>query len=106
MKLSAGSLFTIVGGGVAIFGVVAMTIGLKFSVPPEVLTVIVYKGIFAAGAGFMIVGAWLGRRANQKRREAEFEERHASLIESHINDIAPSPDAKTQAAERIYRERG
>jgi vacuolar-type H+-ATPase subunit I/STV1 len=107
VKFSAGNVFTSLGGIVAIFGVVAMAIGLKFVVPPEVLTVVVYKGIFAAAGGFMIVGAILGRRANQKRQAAKLELKDAPQLQTGIpgddQDSAGEVE-QPRAAERIARE--
>ena len=77
MNLSIGKILTAVGAAVATFGAVAMAIGLKFSVPPEVYTIVVYKAIFAAAAGLMIVGALAGRHAHEKRKEEEIERRAA-----------------------------
>jgi membrane-bound ClpP family serine protease len=106
VKFSVGNIFTSVGGIVAIFGVVAMAIGLKFVVPPEVLTVVVYKGIFAAAGGLMIVGAILGRHANRKRHAAELERKNAALVNPALpGDTVDTGDAEGgQTAERIYRD--
>ncbi len=99
MKFSAGNIFTTVGGVVAIFGVVAMEIGLKFSVPPEVLTVVVYKGIFAAGGGLLIVGAILGRLANRKRQAAELDRNEGRELPGYL------PGGNTDSAGDIERQR-
>jgi hypothetical protein len=75
LKFSVGNVLIGAGGVVATAAVIAVSVGLKFSVPPELYTVVVYKGMFAAAAGLMIVGAMVGRHANEKRKSAERDRR-------------------------------
>ena len=91
MRFSAGKILTAAGAVVAAFGAIAMTIGLKFSMPPEIYTIVVYKAIFAAAAGLMIVGAMAGRRAREKRKAGELErnESDAALLKPSSPSSAP-----------------
>jgi hypothetical protein len=67
VKPSAASFLTGAGVVVAVAGVTGLATGVQFSLPPAILTVVIYKGIFAAAAGLMIVGALFGRQAYRHR---------------------------------------
>jgi hypothetical protein len=75
-KLGAriGDTLTILGALVGVFGVVAMAIKLKIVLTPDMQQLLFYKGLFAAAAGLLVVGAWIGRRGRAAARE-ELEER-------------------------------
>lgn len=88
MKMSLGRILTAAGVAVAVVGVIAMAIGLKLSSEGFFQNVVMYKGIFAAAAGLMIVGAFSGRRENQKKRDTlELEER-ARLSSAPLDETA------------------
>jgi hypothetical protein len=84
MKLSVGRILTAAGVVVAVAGVIAMAIGLKLSSDGFFQNVVMYKGIFAAAAGLMIVGAFSGRREKQKNREALRAHESAHLSSSRL----------------------
>lgn len=70
IKTKVGNALTKVGAAVGIIGVVAMAIKLKIVLTPEIQQVLFYKGLFAAAAVLLIIGAWYGREGRREAREA------------------------------------
>lgn len=73
IKTRVGNVLTRVGAAVGVFGVVAMAIKLKIELTPQAQQVLFYKGLFAAAAVLLILGAWYGREGRRQVREAQKE---------------------------------
>jgi predicted lysophospholipase L1 biosynthesis ABC-type transport system permease subunit len=71
MTAKLGTVLMVGGVAVGTIAAVALGLHLKVVLPAEVLTVVVYKGMFAAAAGLLAAGAVVRRRAVMKR-EAPF----------------------------------
>jgi uncharacterized membrane protein len=69
MKFSVENALTGAGAAIAATAAVALWTGVSFSLPPELYTVIVYKGILAAAAGLLLAGGLAGRYARRKKME-------------------------------------
>lgn len=105
MRISVGNILTGAGAAVALFGAVSIAIGLKFSTPGGLLTIAVYKGIFAAAAGLMIVGAFWGRHAIERRKEKLEMSRSPRLDNPPVFDEFDLRETERQTlAERIDPE--
>jgi uncharacterized membrane protein len=101
MRITTANVLTLAGAIVAAAAAVAMTIGLKFELPTEVLTVVVYKGMFAAAAGLMIFGALLGRRAHSRQQELKNRAETASIEEGSFRENANGPQSESLRAENV-----
>ena len=71
IKTRVGNTLTKVGAAVGFFGVVAMAIRLKIELTPQAQQVLFYKGLFAAAAVLLVLGAWYGREGRRQASEAE-----------------------------------
>ena len=78
MKLSLSDTFTAAGATVAVLTVVALVAGLNIP-GPWIVRLVIYKAMFAAAAGLLIAGAFFGRHAKLREREALEEKRAAEL---------------------------
>ena len=78
MKLSLSDTFTAAGATVAVLTVVALAAGLNIP-GPWIVRLVMYKAMFAAAAGLLIAGAFFGRHAKLREREALEEKRAAQL---------------------------
>lgn len=76
MKKRLGDTLIRIGAIVGTLGAAAMAIKLKMTLTPGTQDVFVYKGMFAASAVMLILGAWYGR---QGRIEQEDEKKLAEL---------------------------
>lgn len=92
--MSFGRILTAAGVTVAVGGVIAMAIGLKLSADGFFQNVVMYKGIFAAAAGLMIVGALFGRREHQKKSES-LQEAETRRLPTPALDQTPRSDVET-----------
>jgi hypothetical protein len=74
-RLSAvGNALVLAGGAVGVAAVVGLATGFKVVLTPEMVDLLVYKGLAAAAIGLIVVGSWLGRRGRQQEsqtREAD-----------------------------------
>jgi hypothetical protein len=70
MSTRTAKALTWAGGLTGMLGVAAMAVGFKITLTPEMQEVLFYKGLFAASAVLLILGAIIGRRGHrQKERE-------------------------------------
>lgn len=76
VKKRLGDTLIRIGAIVGTLGAAAMAIKLKMTLTPGTQDVFVYKGMFAASAVMLILGAWYGR---QGRIEQEDEKKLAEL---------------------------
>lgn len=71
VKTSVGNTLTKVGAAIGFLGAVAMVVKLKITLTPQMQEVLFYKGLFAASATLLILGAWYGREGRREARERE-----------------------------------
>ena len=62
MRSRLGTILTTVGGALGMLGVIAMAVGLKLTLTPQLQEILFYKGLFAASAVLILLGAIYGRR--------------------------------------------
>lgn len=96
VKKRLGDTLIRIGAIVGTLGAAAMAIKLKMTLTPGTQDVFVYKGMFAASAVMLILGAWYGR---QGRIEQEEEKKLAELgapSEMPLSDEpVANPDRRT-----------
>lgn len=61
-----GNALVLAGGAVGVAAVVGLATGFKVVLTPEMVDLLVYKGLAAAAVGLIVVGSWLGRRGRQQ----------------------------------------
>lgn len=89
----AGDVLTTAGAGLGVLGVIAMVIKLKMTITPGMQVVPFHRGLFAASAAFLLIGAWIGRREKAARREAELDAgRQAEQLEEAFAQQRPLDD--------------
>jgi len=66
-RMSAvGNALVLAGGAVGVAAVVGLATDFKVVLTPEMVQLLVYKGLAAAAVGLIVVGSWLGRRGRQQ----------------------------------------
>ena len=90
VKKRLGDTLIRVGAVVGTLGAAAMAIKLKMTLTPGMQEVFFYKGMFAASAVMLILGAWYGR---QGRIEQEEERKRAELSALSEMPLADEPVA-------------
>lgn len=90
VKKRLGDMLIRVGAVVGTLGAAAMAIKLKMTLTPGMQEVFFYKGMFAASAVMLILGAWYGR---QGRIEQEEEKKLAELSAPSEMPLADEPVA-------------
>ena len=72
IRLSAvGNALVLAGGAVGIAAVVGLATDFKVVLTPEMVQLLVYKGLAAAAVGLIVVGSLLGRRGRQQESQAD-----------------------------------
>ena len=67
IRMSAvGNALVLAGGAVGVAAVVGLATDFKIVLTPEMVQLLVYKGLAAAAVGLIVVGSWLGRRGRQQ----------------------------------------
>lgn len=67
IRMSAvGNALVLAGGAVGVAAVVGFATGFKIVLTPEMVHLLVYKGLAAAAVGLIVVGSWVGRRGRQQ----------------------------------------
>ena len=61
-----GNGLVIAGAAVGVAAVVGFATDFKIVLTPEMVHLLVYKGLAAAAVGLIVVGSWLGRRGRQQ----------------------------------------
>ena len=94
-RMSAvGNALVLAGGAVGVAAVIGLATGFKIVLTPEMVHLLVYKGLAAAAVGLIVMGSWLGRRGRQQ--ESQTKENDAMLTPG-ISPFRP-------ASERRYEE--
>jgi hypothetical protein len=96
VKTRLGNTLTRVGAAVGVVGVIAMAIKLKIELSPQAQQVLFYKGLFAAAAVLLILGAWYGREGRQQAREAEAQK---------ANELTPGSGGQLDFSSRPLADR-
>jgi hypothetical protein len=63
MTRKLGSILTTVGGVLGAAGVVGLAAGFNIKIPPEWVSLMFYKLLFAAAIGLVVAGSLIGRAA-------------------------------------------
>lgn len=98
MSTTAAKALTTVGGLLGMVGVVAMAVGFKITLTPAMQEILFYKGLFAASAVLLVLGAVLGRQAHRQK-----EEKRAAAGELRDGADFPLSDDAERAAVNVRR---
>ena len=63
MRASTGSALMVAGTAVGVAAGVGLLVGVHPTLPPALLSLVIYKAIFAGAAGLLATGAIIRRRA-------------------------------------------
>jgi hypothetical protein len=96
LKKRLGDTLIRIGAVVGALGAAAMAIKLKMTLTPGTQDVLLYKGMFAASAVMLILGAWYGRQGRvEQAEEKKAAELGAGLEMPLADEPVASSDRRT-----------
>jgi type VI protein secretion system component VasK len=105
-----GNVLVAAGAIVGVATVTAIATGYQIVLTPEMIRILIYKGLAAAALGLMVAGTWIGRRGRRKEQERQTGviEREAVNMKRDDNRAlaAASPEALDSAARRAGHGQG
>src|SRR5919198_555691 len=95
MRKSLSTTLIAAGTTVGVLAGIGMATGAQITLPPALLTIVVYKALFAAAGGLIAAGALIGRSRRRLGPPPPSAEQPPALPEPRPDELSRMADARS-----------